>query len=221
MPTTTSTTTPAPCICEISDDEFTINVETNLFWEYTRSSLRVDLLVNDYYYDFEFQNRWRLNGKMFEFEKNNNPLQNPATPKSHNFWTAPIPLTFKKLNPPVIQEGCDVYVSALNSLPLGLLLIAGEGDKDAFNIVMTFMAKLFLLDGVWTIGWYVSGNFDQLFKPRRMTTNNICPMDGGFIDGTVLALLNPNFYEILAGNVQNLDTVAMMMPPFKNSVLGY
>jgi len=202
-------------------DNFIINVETNLFLEYTRSGLQgplADLLVNDYYYDFEFENQWHLNNKLFEFGKNNNPLKNPATPKSHNFWKAPIPLTFKKLDPPVIQEDCNVYATTINKLPIGLLLYAGEGDKDIFNIVMTFRAKLFLLDGTWTIGWWVSGNCNQLFIPRRMTTDNNCPMDGGFIDGTELSL--PNWDE-LAVNVQNLDTVAVMLPPFKNSVLGF
>ena len=225
----TSTTTPAPCICENMPDKITINVKTGLFRDYCRRIIPQEHLNKPYIYFFngdlgDNQTKWRIDNKMVELDPNN-PFVNLANILNVGLqYVGSVPLVFKKMNPPVEREGCDAYESRGNSIPLQVRIAVGQQLPNLFDhlspvIVLTFEAVMFLDNGDWNIKFIVKGNLAEGFTPKIMTNVNPCPQNGEFVevvDGDQFVDVNIN-----DSGSDDLETIAMMMPPFKNSLLGY
>ena len=236
MPTTTEppyqTTTPDPCICENLPDKFTINVKTGLFRDYCRRAIPQDKLGDPYLilHAEEIGPAWLIDNKMVELEIPWNPFLNPANIFDVGLeHKGSVPMVFRKLGN-IKRENCQVYASRNNSIPLITRIFTsvqqlGEFDPNLPNpfisqrITLKFEAVLFLRNGEWHIKFVIKGNLADGFPTKFMINIEDCPQDGEFVD-----LDNDGFVDDIDINdigSNELETIPMRLPPFKNSVLGF
>lgn len=220
---TTSTTTPAPCVCDEMPDKMTINVRSSNFSNYCKTVLPPRERGASFIFAAEdidgvdnSHGLWIIDNEAIDIDES--PFfyrQGGGLPIQKGV----IPMVFRKIE--LTRENCPVYFSTNNSIPLRVKIHNFTINKFVSKfLILRFAAWMLRKNNKWIIIFRLIGNGDANFQPKILINEDDCPRYESWIEG--------NFQDIELSdlNIDDSDsdelvTIAMRIPPFKNSVLGF